>query len=85
MTEGRTHFRVSEIAAARDVKTDTVLAWIASGQLTAVNVAMQANGRPRWRIAATALEAFDRSRSSQPTPKARPRRRRRQGAAIEFF
>ena len=83
----RTHLRPSELARARGVKSDTILALIRSGQLKAVNMSTQPNGRPRWLIPREAVEAFDAARSS--VAKQRPRiqrvRRRRPGDVVEFF
>lgn len=44
-----------QVASERGIRTGKVLAWIASGQLVAVNHATRLGGRPRWRISRLAL------------------------------
>jgi Helix-turn-helix domain len=46
------------LAAHLQVSVETVLGWIWSGQLEAVNVAAKPGGRPRWRIDPKAFERF---------------------------
>lgn len=60
------------IAKRYGIKPVKVLAWIAAGELVAVNVAERSNGRPRWRVSPEALADFERRRSSRPA--AQPRR-----------
>ena len=76
---------VQQIADERyGVSPHTVLAWIARGELRAVNVARSANGaKPRWRISEEALKAFEASRT--PGPPAVRTRRRKQVAAETFY
>jgi len=82
-------FTPPQIARERSIRVGKVLAWIASGELGAVNHAEKRLGRPRWRISAAALAAFDLARSSQTTTKPAPntshRRRRVDPDVIEFF
>ncbi len=49
------------------VNADKIRAWIACGELPAVNVVL-AHGltRPRWRIAEADLDAFKQRRAAQP-------------------
>lgn len=75
---------VLEVARRYRVGEDKVRAWIARGELTAVNTATVLCGRPRWVIPAEALAAFERRRSSAPPPK-RPRKRSRPPGSIDFF
>jgi hypothetical protein len=67
------------------VKTDIVLAWIAAGQLSAVNVASPDSTRPRWKISPEDLDRFLATRRNGPAPVPRPRRRRQPPDVIEFF
>ena len=76
-------FTVADVARRYRVGEDKVRAWIARGELAAVNTATALCGRPRWVIPAEALPAFERRRASTPPPK--PARRRRQSAAIDFY
>ena len=71
----RAYLSPPTIAKRYGVKPDKVLAWIATGELEAVNVAERSTGRPRWRVSPEALAAFEKRRSSKPTPVV-PRRRR---------
>lgn len=79
-------FTPPQIARARGVKPAKVLAWIASGELEAVNHASTVVGRPRWRVSAASLEAFDRARSNRlaSVARARPCRSTKAGV-IQFF
>ncbi len=53
------------LAAQLQVSVETVLGWIWSGQLKAINVAKTTGGRPRWRIDPKAFEQFTLIRQSQ--------------------
>jgi excisionase family DNA binding protein len=66
---------VREVARRYRVGEDKVRAWIARGELAAINTASTLCGRPRWVIAPTALAEFERRRAAAPPP--RPRRRKR--------
>ena len=78
---------VKAYAERMGVSPDKVLAWIASGELFAINVATNPNGeRPRWRIPPEAVKEFEAGRRSippQPTSKQKPRRRA--AAAVKQF
>ena len=67
------------------VSEHTVLGWIRSGELRAVNVGRKlVSKRPRWRITPEALEAFELLRT--PTPPLPKTKRRKQAAdVIEFY
>jgi hypothetical protein len=75
-----------QVARARNLRVSKVLAWIARGELEAVNCAERQGGRPRWRISAAALAEFDRARSSRASivPSA-PRRRAQDPEVTRFF
>jgi hypothetical protein len=53
------------LAAHLQVSTDTVMGWIWSGQLRAMNVARKIGGRPRWRVDPKAFQEFMLARQSQ--------------------
>lgn len=78
---------VKDVAERYDVTPATVLAWIKSGDLQAVNVGRRANaGKPRWRITAAALEAFEAARTAAAAPVATRRiKDRRRTNVIEFY
>lgn len=59
---------VRDIMNKYSVTEQTVLAWIHSGELEAVNVGVESGKkRPRWRITDAALAAFEKKRSARPT------------------
>jgi hypothetical protein len=61
----RNWYSPDALAAELGVSTQTVLGWIAHGDLEAVNVGRAAQaGKPRWRIAAGKVREFTRRRSS---------------------
>ena len=78
---------VKEVAESTHTTIDVVGAWIASGELVAVNVASSKDTKkPRWRISEIALAAFIERRSTQPasTPKKRHKKRPVESGAIQF-
>jgi hypothetical protein len=66
-----------------NIKPAKVLAWVKSGQLSAVNVAERPGGRPRWRISRDSLDLFLATRANRAPVKAV--RRRRAVEVQEFF
>ena len=77
-------FSPREIAERYAVAPEKVLLWIDVGELAAVNVASPGSSRPRWRVTAEALEAFERRRAAVP-PAPRPKRRQRPADVKRFF
>jgi excisionase family DNA binding protein len=79
------YYTVNDVSRTFGVNLNTVLGWIASGELKAVNVG-RAPGRkkPRWRIPQRALDEFEASRTPAAIP---PRARRRKQAAdvVSFY
>lgn len=80
-------YKVNDLMERFGVSQHTVLAWIDSGELRAVDVSRKRGGKPRWRITAEALEAFENGRTKTPAPPPAPRRKKRQADAqvIEFY
>lgn len=65
------YYTVQSVAERIGVSDDTVLNFIHTGKLRAVNVGGGAH-RPRWRIAPESLEAFLEARESKaPAPHSR--------------
>ena len=62
-------------AAQLGVDPEKVLRWIENGELKAFDAATRRGGRPRWRIPAWAIAAFEQKRAAQPAPRQRRRRR----------
>lgn len=64
----------------------TVLAWIHSGELKAVNVGVApGKKKPRWRITQAALEEFEKKRAAVPPAPTPTRRRRKSTDAVDFY
>lgn len=80
------HFKVRDVMSRCAVTQNTVLGWIRSGELAAINVARKPGTKPAWRIPAAALEAFEAARAATPPSSAAPRsRHRRQPAGVIQF
>jgi predicted site-specific integrase-resolvase len=82
------HFTPPEYAEKLGTSVNTVLAWIKSGELKALNLASRTSRRPRYRISPEAAEQFELSRSVVPaTAQSATARLRRQslGAAKDYF
>ena len=76
-----------QLAKEWGVAPEKVIALIHSGELRAVNLALNKSGRPRWRIDSEDIRKFEEARASKP-PAPRRRRRRKRTAAEprrEFF
>lgn len=76
-------FSVADLCRRWKVGADKVHAFLRSGELTAINLATNLSGRPLYRVSPEAVEAFERRRSSAPTPK--PKRRRRQPELVDYW
>ncbi len=82
----RQTYTVAQIAERFQVDQHKVLTWIRNGQLRAINVATSPTSlRPRWRVTADALIAFEAARSTSPAPKIARRRRQADPKIIQFF
>ncbi|HYT94866.1 MAG TPA: helix-turn-helix domain-containing protein [Gemmataceae bacterium] len=76
---------VHDLTERYGVSEHTVLGWIRSGELQAVNVSRRLGSRkPRWRITQEALGAFEQLRTATP-PLPKVRRRKRPADVIEFY
>jgi excisionase family DNA binding protein len=76
---------VRDVCERYGVSEGTVLQWIRSGELRAVNVGRRLGAKkPRWRIPQTALEAFELARTATPPPP-RTKRRKRPADVIQFY
>jgi transposase len=74
-----------DVARRYRVGEDKVRAWIARGELRAINTADCGRGRPRWVITPDSLAEFERGRQAdRPAPKRAPRRKR-QADTIDFY
>jgi excisionase family DNA binding protein len=76
---------VRDLCERYAVSEHTVLGWIRSGELRAVNVGRRSGAKkPRWRITQEALEVFELARTATPPPP-RMGRRKRPADVIEFY
>ncbi len=73
----------ADVAKRYRVGQDRVRAWIAAGELRALNTADARCGRPRYVVTPEALAEFERRRAAGPPPKAP--RRCRQSAARDYY
>jgi hypothetical protein len=62
-----------QLARKYGVNVDKVIRWILAGELAAMNLATTTEGRPRYKITAEAVEAFEARRAVLCRP---PRRKR---------
>ena len=77
---------VADLMLRFAVKDTTVLGWIKSGELKAVNVG-RAPGlkKPQWRISAESLAEFERSRTPHAAPQPSPPKRKQRKAAADVI
>ncbi len=76
---------VRDLCDRYGVGEDSVLAWIRSGELKAMNVARSAKSkRPSWRISPEALAAFEAARTPEP-PAPRAKRRAKHAGIVQFY
>lgn len=85
IANARAKSTVPQLADEYGVTQHTVLGWIRSGELAAVNVARKSGGRPQWRISREAIERFEAGRTATPKPAATKTRRQKSPEVIEFF
>lgn len=78
---------IPDLAKELGIDQMKIHAWIRRGELLAINIAENPNGRPRWRIPVDAWENFKAARSNQAriTPKRAPRRRLPPGPIIQYY
>jgi predicted site-specific integrase-resolvase len=79
-------FSAKDVADRYGVDARTVLFWIKSGELRAINGSRKINSKkPRWRITQESIEAFELLRGSTRPPAKANRRRQRPPDVIEFY
>jgi len=77
-------FTIREVAERYSVTARTVAAWIASGELHALNVGRRLlSKKPRFRVTQAALDSFELSRT--PTPARVAGRRKKQPTDVVSF
>jgi len=79
-----TTMTIEQVSERLGVGPKTVLTWIRSGELKALNVARRISTRkPRWRITEEAMQAFLAIRSTSPSPPVI--RRRKRDSSINYY
>ena len=81
-------YSVNDVCERYGVGEHTVLGWIKSGELRAVNVGRTPGSKkPRWRITPEALAQFELSRESGAPPATTKEKRRKKSdpAVIQFY
>ncbi len=72
-------FTVKALCERYSVTEGTVLTWIRSGELKAINVGKRFGAKkPRWRVTQEAISAFELRRATSPPVPRAPRRKRSQ-------
>ncbi len=75
-------YSVRDICDRYGVGEHTVLGWIRSGDLRAINVGRSVKAKkPRWRITEEALAAFELRRTPDP-PQPKTRKKRRKSSSV---
>jgi excisionase family DNA binding protein len=75
----------AEIARRLRISADKVLGWIHSGELTAINVAQNPSGRPRFRVDVADYVEFQNRRQVRPQGPVSKRPRKQRADVHEFF
>ena len=76
---------IRDLCERYGVGEHTVLGWIRSGELRALNCGRRPGARkPRWRVTPEALASFELLRTHNPPPP-RTKRRKRQSEILEFY
>ena len=78
-------YGVKDVTKRFGVGEHTVLAWIRSGELPAINVSRRLGGKPRWRITVESLQAFETLRSATPVKPHTRRRREKATDVVQFY
>jgi excisionase family DNA binding protein len=81
--EMRRGYTPNELAKLLRISPDRIRAWIAAGQLGAVNVAETRSGKPRFVVLPQHLEEFERRRRVAPPVK--PPRRRKRIQLVDYY
>lgn len=76
---------VKDIQKRFGVGEHTVLGWIKSGDLQAINVCRTGSTRAKWRITETALAQFELDRTKQPQTQTKKKTTRRKKNIIEYY
>ncbi|HUE72008.1 MAG TPA: helix-turn-helix domain-containing protein [Pirellulaceae bacterium] len=78
------HFTTGQAAEEISVTDEKIRDLIKAGEIAAIDVSLHAGGKPRWRIAASDLEAFLLRRRTQP-PATAPKRKKRPAQVTEYY
>ena len=84
MTATAAYLTPPAIARLLGVKASKIVRWCNSGEISAVNVAADRAGRPRWKISRESFEQFLATRGNRKPMKV-TRRRKSAPLVEEFF
>jgi hypothetical protein len=74
-----------QLAEEWSVDCKKVLAFIATGELVAVNFAQRSNERPRWKVSRESIDQFLSRRQSRPPAPRAIRSRKKAANVVEFY
>ncbi|HQZ65466.1 MAG TPA: helix-turn-helix domain-containing protein [Planctomycetaceae bacterium] len=77
-------YSVKQLQERYGVGEHTVLGWIKSGELRAINTRRSGSNRPKWRFTEEAVSQFELIRSTSP-PQPKSRRRQPASTTIQFY
>jgi transposase len=79
-------YTIRDLQIRFGVSVHTVLGWVNSGELKAINVGVTlGKKKPRWRISADALAAFEAARAPTPATPRGAGRRKQPAGVVEFY
>jgi excisionase family DNA binding protein len=78
-------YGIKDVCKRFGVGEHTVLAWIHGGELQAINVSRRLGGKPKWRVTAEALQAFELLRSARPLEPCAKQRRKSATDVVQFY
>ena len=79
-------FSVRDLMERFGVSEHTVLMWIKSGELRAVNVGRTPGAKkPRWRVRQEDIAQFELGREAGPPPTKPTRRKKQSSEVIQFY
>ena len=78
-------FTPPQVAEQLAVDSDKIHSWIKRGELEAWNLALDAGGRPRYRISPEALHRFLERRKSPSPPPSRHQKRKCPAGVIDYY
>lgn len=85
MNNERTKLKPSEIAGMWGISQETVIRFIKSGDLPAIDISPRRATKPQYLVDVSDLEAFERSRQVDPDVKPAKRTKRKKPAGFKEY